>query len=58
MKFAWKYRKYLWKYRRVLRHRRAIGGAALAAAAAGVAAWIFLRAGGTSALPVASNMAE
>jgi len=58
MKFAWKYRKPLWKYRKLLRHRRTIGSIALAAGAAGVTAWFFLRASGTATPALASNMAE
>ena len=41
MKIAWKYRGMLWRYRNVIRHRRQIGGVALAAGA--VAAGMLLR---------------
>ncbi|HKE24566.1 MAG TPA: hypothetical protein VKB88_19525 [Bryobacteraceae bacterium] len=53
MKYTWKYRRFLWKYRKLIRHRKAIGGAAAAAGVAGVAAWYFLR--GTSQPSMASN---
>jgi len=52
LKFAWKHRRFLWKYRRVLRHRRAIGGVALAAGAV-VVGWWLMR--GTTPGVAASN---
>ncbi len=54
LKLAWKYRKPLWKYRAIIRHRRAIGGA-LAIGAAGIAAWLLIRASGTATPSAASN---
>jgi anti-sigma factor RsiW len=52
VKLAWRYRRVLWKYRRVLRHRRAIGGIALAAGAV-VVGWWLMR--GTTPGVAASN---
>jgi hypothetical protein len=52
LKFAWKYRNYLWKYRKLLRHRKAIAGAMMAAGV-GTAAWFAMR--GTAAGHPASN---
>lgn len=52
LKFGWKYRRILWKYRKLLRHRRAIGGVALAAGAVVVGWWVMR---GTAPGAVASN---
>jgi hypothetical protein len=43
IKFAWKHRRSLWKYRNVIRHRREIGGVALAGIAVAAASMLMRR---------------